>query len=68
MCPEYAKAHHQDGLPARATGHTSAHNAIEEYTVATEDLVENLTDLHTKQLDALIKARAVKVYILPSIA
>ncbi len=56
MCTEYAKAHHQDIVSARATGHASAHNVMEEYTAATEELVENLTVRHTKQLEALIKA------------
>jgi hypothetical protein len=56
MCTEYAKAHRQDGVSARATGHVSAHNVMEEYTAATEELVENLTKQHTKQLEALIKA------------
>jgi hypothetical protein len=56
MCTEYTKAHHQDGISARATGYASAHNVMEEYTAATEELAENLTKRHTKQLEALIKA------------
>jgi hypothetical protein len=56
MCTEYAKAHCQDIVSARATGHASAHNVMEEYAAATEELVENLTERHTKQLEALIKA------------
>jgi hypothetical protein len=56
MCTEYAKAHCQDTVPERATGHASAHNVMEEYTATTEELVENLTKRHTKQLEALIKA------------
>jgi hypothetical protein len=56
MCTEYAKAHRQDGVSARATGHATAHNVMDEYTAATEELVENLTKQHTKQLEALIKA------------
>ncbi len=56
MCTEYAKAHCQDKISARATGHASAHNVMEEYAAATEELVENLTKRHTKQLEALIKA------------
>jgi hypothetical protein len=48
MCKEYAKARRQDGISARATGYASAHNAMEEYTAATEELVENLTKGHTK--------------------
>ncbi len=56
MCTEYAKAHCQDTVSARATGHASAHNVMEEYAATTEELVENLTEQHTKQLEALIKA------------
>ncbi len=56
MCTECAKAHRQDGVSARATGYASAHNMMEEYAAATEELVENLTEQHTKQLEALIKA------------
>ncbi len=56
MCTKYPKAHHQDGISARATGYTSAHNVMEEYAAATEELVKNLTKRHTKQLEALIKA------------
>jgi hypothetical protein len=56
MCTEYAKAHRQDEVSARATGHASAHNVMEEYAAATEELVENLTKRHTKQLEARIKA------------
>jgi hypothetical protein len=40
----------------RATGYVSAHNVMEEYAAATEEIVENLTEQHTKQLEALIKA------------
>jgi hypothetical protein len=46
MCTEYAKAHRQDGISARATGYTSAHNVMEEYPAATEDLMKNLTKQH----------------------
>jgi hypothetical protein len=44
MCTEYAKAHHQDSVLARATGYASARNVMEEYAAATEELVENLTE------------------------
>ena len=30
MCTEYAKAHRQDAVSARATGHASAHNIMDE--------------------------------------
>jgi hypothetical protein len=54
MCTEYAKAHRQDSVSARATGYASAHKVMEEYAAATEELVENLTKRHTKQLEAII--------------
>jgi hypothetical protein len=44
MCTDYAKAYRQDGISVRATGYTSAHNVMEEYAAATEELVENLTE------------------------
>jgi hypothetical protein len=56
MCTEYAKAHCQDGISARASGYASAHNVMEDYAAATEELFENLTKRHTKQLEALNKA------------
>jgi hypothetical protein len=56
MCTEYAKAPRQDGISARATGYASADNVMEEYAAATEELLENLSERHTKQLEALIKA------------
>ena len=56
MCTEYAKSHRQDAVSARATGHASAHNVMEEYAAATEELIENLTDKHSKQIEALIKS------------
>ena len=56
MCTEYAKTHRQDAVTARATGHASAHNVMEEYAAATEELIENLTDKHAKQIEALIKS------------
>jgi hypothetical protein len=55
MCTEYAKAHRQDSVLARATGYASAHNVMEEYAAATEEF-ENLTKRHTKQVEAIIKA------------
>jgi hypothetical protein len=56
MCMEYAKMHCQDGVSARATGHASTHNIMEEYTAATEELIENFTNKHAKQIEALIKS------------
>jgi len=56
MCTEYLKANCQDSVSARATGHTSANNVMEDYAAAMEELVENLTKRHSKQLEALIAA------------
>ena len=56
MCTEYAKAHRQDSVSARATGHASAHNVMDEYATVTEELVENISERHAKQLEALIAA------------
>jgi hypothetical protein len=54
MCTEYSKANCQDTVSARATGHASANNVMEDYAAATEELVKNLTKCHSKQLEALI--------------
>ncbi len=43
MCTEYAKTHRQDSITAKATGHASVHNVMEEYAAATEELIKNLT-------------------------
>jgi hypothetical protein len=56
MCTEYSKANCQDSVSARATGHTSANNIMEDYAAATEELIENLTKRDSKQLEALIAA------------
>jgi hypothetical protein len=56
MCMEYAKTHRQDGVSTRATGHASTHNIMDEYAAATEELIENLTNKHAKQIEALIKS------------
>jgi hypothetical protein len=45
----------QDAVTARATGHASA-NAVEEFVQATEELVVELTEKHSKQIKALIKS------------
>jgi hypothetical protein len=60
ICTEYAKAHRQDSVSARAKGYASAHNVMEEYSAATEELVENLTKQHTKhggQDDLILSAK-----------
>ena len=43
-------------MTARATGHSSAKNVVEEVAQATEELVAELTEQHTKQVESLIKA------------
>jgi hypothetical protein len=56
MCTKFAKTHHQEAVTAKATGHASANNMMEEYAAATEELIENLTEKHDKQIKALIKS------------
>ena len=56
MCAEYSKLNRQDSTTARATGHASANNVVEEKAQATEELVAELTERHSKQVEALIKA------------
>ncbi len=55
MCM-YSKTNCQDSVSARATGHVSVNNVMEDYAAATEELIENLTEHHSKQLEALIAA------------
>ena len=52
---EYSKLNHQDSVTARKTGHVSA-NVVEEFAQATEEFIAELTEKHTKQIEALIKA------------
>jgi len=52
---EYSKLNRQDSTTAWATGHASA-NAMEQYAQATEELVAEIKEKHTKQIEALIKA------------
>jgi hypothetical protein len=56
MCVEYAKTHCQDLVAARATGHASANNTMEEYAVAMEEIITNLTKKYSKQIESLIKS------------
>jgi len=58
MCAEYSKFNRQDATTARATGHASASNMVEEMAQATEELVAELTERHTKQVEALIKTNS----------
>ena len=54
MCAEFAKLNWQDSTTAKATGHASANNVVEEMAQATEELVAELTERHTKQIETLI--------------
>jgi hypothetical protein len=56
MSTKYSKINCQYAVTARATGHASANNAVEEFAQATEELVAELTEKHSKQIEALIKA------------
>ncbi len=56
MCAEYSKLNRQDSTMARATEHASANNIVKEMAQATEELVAELTEKHSKQVKALIKA------------
>ena len=58
MCTEYSKLNRHDATTARATGHASAYNVVEEMAQATEELVAELTERHSKQVEALIKANS----------
>ncbi len=42
-------------VTARATGHASA-NAVEKFAQATEELVVESTEKHSKEIEALIKS------------
>jgi len=58
MCAEYSKLNRQDATTARATGHASVNNVIEDMAHATEELVAELTERHSKQVEAMIKANS----------
>lgn len=58
MCAEFSKLHRQDSTTARASGHASVNNVVEEMAQATEELVAELTERHSKQVEALIKANS----------
>jgi hypothetical protein len=52
MSAEYAKENKQN----KQTAKQMKANAIEEQAEATEELIANLTDAHTRQIESLIKA------------
>ena len=58
MSTEFSKLNRQDSTTARATGHGSANNIVEEMAQATEELVAELTEKHSRQVAALIKANS----------
>ena len=55
MNNEFTKLNRQDATTARATGHASANNIVEDIANTTGELVAVLTDQHTKQVEALMK-------------
>ena len=56
MCMEFSKLNRQDSTTARATGHASANNIMEEMAQATEELIAELTEKQSRQVETLIKA------------
>ena len=58
MCSEYSKLNRQDATTARATGHASANNVVEQMAKATEELVAELTERHSKQVESIIKSNS----------
>ncbi len=58
MCAEFSKPNQQDATTARATGHASVNNVVEEMAQATEELLAELTKWHTKQVESLIKSNS----------
>ena len=56
MSTGYSKINCQDAVTARATGQALANNVVKEFLQATEELVAELTEKHSKQIEALIKA------------
>jgi hypothetical protein len=56
MSTEYSKINCQDAVTARAAGHALANNVVKEFTQAMEELVAELTEKHSNQIEALIKA------------
>ncbi len=56
MCAEFSKLNWQDSTTARATGHSSANNIMEEMAQVTTELVAELTKHHTQEIKSLIKS------------
>ena len=58
MCAEFSKLNRQDATTARATGHASANNVVEQMAKATEELVADLSECHSKQVESIIKSNS----------
>ncbi len=58
MCAEFSKLNRQDSITARATGHASANNVVEQMANKTEELVVELTERHSKQVESIIKSNS----------
>ena len=56
MNTEFTKLNRQDATTARAIGHRSANNVVEEMAKATEELVAELTERQGKQVESLMKS------------
>ena len=56
MNTEFTKLNRQDSTTARATGHASVNNIVEEMAQATEELVAELTERQGKQVETLMKS------------
>ncbi len=56
MCVEFSKLNWQESTTARATGHSSANNIMEEMAQATTELVAECTKHHTQEIKSLIKS------------
>ena len=56
MNTEFTKLSRQDATTARATGHASVNNIVEEMAQATEELVAELTERQGKQVESLMKS------------
>ncbi len=56
MSTGYSKINCQDAVTARATGQALANNVVKEFLQATEELVAELTEKNSKQVEVLIKA------------
>jgi hypothetical protein len=56
MNTEFTKLNRQDSTTARATGHASINNIVEEMATTTGELVATLTNSHAKQVETLMKS------------